>query len=174
MNWGQSTGNPRLVRTRTVTRKTRNHARILCSTILTYCYRPTKRARRAQPPSASQPLPATPSYKTPTIVKIEPSSTIKSKGKQKTVARKRSENFWHLDGSVVVQVQNTLFRLHRSRLTQQSEYFAALQNGDGRCVVMVDDVNDPMCQRVLLAVGTVLRSSTGTLSTVAPSTSLRT
>ncbi|KAL1948037.1 hypothetical protein VTO73DRAFT_12112 [Trametes versicolor] len=92
---------------------------------------PTKRARRAQPPSASQPIPVTPSYKTPTVVKTEPASAAKPKGKQKTVARKRSENFWHLDGSVVVQVQNTLFRLHRSRLTQQSEYFAALQNGDG-------------------------------------------
>ncbi|KAI0684312.1 hypothetical protein C8Q76DRAFT_636454, partial [Earliella scabrosa] len=39
--------------------------------------------------------------------------------------RRRNENFWHLDGSVVVQVQNTLFRLHRSRLAQQSEYFSA-------------------------------------------------
>ncbi|KAI0692576.1 hypothetical protein C8T65DRAFT_586512 [Cerioporus squamosus] len=48
------------------------------------------------------------------------------------VARKRSANFWHLDGSVVVQVQKTLFRLHRSRLMQQSEYFSALFNGDER------------------------------------------
>ncbi|TFK85399.1 hypothetical protein K466DRAFT_494802 [Polyporus arcularius HHB13444] len=51
------------------------------------------------------------------------------------VARKRSANFWHLDGSVVVQVQNTLFRLHRSRLMQQSDYFSALFSGNNeRCV----------------------------------------
>ncbi|KAI0634622.1 hypothetical protein C8Q77DRAFT_1056078 [Trametes polyzona] len=38
----------------------------------------------------------------------------------------RNQNFWHLDGSVVIQVQTTLFRLHRSRLAQHSDYFAAL------------------------------------------------
>lgn len=88
-------------------------------------------------------------------MKTEPASTAKPKGKQKTVARKRSENFWHLDGSVVVQVQNTLFRLHRSRLTQQSEYFAALQNGDGRCVVVFNNSSDIAPTRVLFAVETV-------------------
>ncbi len=68
----------------------------------------------------------------PSTTKIN--GKAKDKGKQRIVARKRSANFWHLDGSVVVQVQNTLFRLHRSRLMQQSDYFSALFSGDGRCV----------------------------------------
>lgn len=131
------------------------HKTVPCTAILTRLCRPTKRARRAQPPSASQPVPVTPSYKTPTIIKTEPASAAKPKGKQKAVARKRSENFWHLDGSVVVQVQNTLFRLHRSRLTQQWEYFAALQNGDGRCVVVYNDGSDTVPTRAVFTVGTV-------------------
>ncbi|KAH9918696.1 hypothetical protein B0H21DRAFT_895581 [Amylocystis lapponica] len=36
----------------------------------------------------------------------------------------RHLQFWHLDGSVVIQIENTIFRLHRSRLAQQSGYFA--------------------------------------------------
>ncbi|RPD60475.1 hypothetical protein L227DRAFT_547400 [Lentinus tigrinus ALCF2SS1-6] len=105
---------------------------------------PAKRPRRsdARPPPASQPLPrpvATPQKASSSAAAaMPPPSTTKvndkpkDKGKQKMVARKRSANFWHLDGSVVVQVQNTLFRLHRSRLMQQSEYFSALFSGDGR------------------------------------------
>ncbi|KAI1798087.1 hypothetical protein LXA43DRAFT_933938 [Ganoderma leucocontextum] len=125
---------------------------------------PSKRVRLAQdaerPPPATQPLPrpvspskpkkpssfpvpahaATPkpssSQATP---KAAPASTkAKDKGKQKVALRKRSANFWHLDGSVVVQVQNTLFRLHRSRLAQQSEFFADLFAADGRSKEMFD------------------------------------
>ncbi|GBE86563.1 hypothetical protein SCP_0904420 [Sparassis crispa] len=36
--------------------------------------------------------------------------------------------FWHVDGSVILQVENTLFKLHRSRLAQDSSYFADLFN----------------------------------------------
>ncbi|PIL27625.1 hypothetical protein GSI_10777 [Ganoderma sinense ZZ0214-1] len=123
---------------------------------------PSKRARLGQdtaaPPSASQPLPrpvspskpkrpssfaapapvATPkpSYSQATP-KTAPANT-KGKGKQKAAIRKRSANFWHLDGSVVVQVQNTLFRLHRSRLAQQSEFFAKLFAADGRSKEVFD------------------------------------
>ncbi|KAI0767856.1 hypothetical protein C8Q74DRAFT_984974 [Fomes fomentarius] len=101
---------------------------------------PTKRARHSQlaPPPATQPLPRpvplTPSHHTPASVHppstFKPNGRIKDKGKQNAITRKRSENFWHLDGSVVVQVQNTLFRLHRSRLTSQSDYFSALFRAD--------------------------------------------
>ncbi|KAI0363510.1 hypothetical protein BV20DRAFT_958139 [Pilatotrama ljubarskyi] len=97
-----------------------------------------KRARRSDqpPPPATQPLPATPAREPPSFLEPAPPSSARSKGKAKqkpAPVRKRSENFWHLDGSVVLQVQNTLFRLHRSRLTQQSAYFVSLfQNrGDG-------------------------------------------
>ncbi|KAI0649593.1 hypothetical protein C8Q79DRAFT_939463 [Trametes meyenii] len=88
----------------------------------------SKRARRIQPsPPATQPLPSTPAAKPGNhSSKHALTSAAKGKGKQKVISRKRNENFWHLDGSVVVQVQNTLFRLHRSRLTQHSEYFATL------------------------------------------------
>lgn len=36
---------------------------------------------------------------------------------------------WHTDGSVILSFQNTAFRLHRSRLSQQSKFFAELFHG---------------------------------------------
>ncbi|THH12816.1 hypothetical protein EW146_g7343 [Bondarzewia mesenterica] len=38
----------------------------------------------------------------------------------------RHDTFWHLDGSVVIQVEKIMFKLHRSRLSHQSEFFARL------------------------------------------------
>lgn len=38
----------------------------------------------------------------------------------------KHDDFWHLDGNVIIQIENTRFRLHRSRLVQQSEYFAEM------------------------------------------------
>ena len=38
-------------------------------------------------------------------------------------------DFWHPDGSVVVQVENTKFRLHQSTLQKHSAYFATLFGG---------------------------------------------
>ncbi|KAL7284891.1 hypothetical protein ACG7TL_002205 [Trametes sanguinea] len=94
--------------------------------------RSSKRTRPSlPPPPATQPPPATPI----STSKPSPQSSTKKKGPHRngTTLRKRSANFWHLDGSVVIQVQNTLFRLHRSRLAQQSEFFAGLfRNSDGR------------------------------------------
>ena len=91
-------------------------------------------------PSASQPV--TPAQKDGSRGSFKvpaPPSTSRAKAKAAAPPRKRSASFWHLDGSVVVQVQNTLFRLHRSRLAQQSDYFAKLfQNNDGRCVIVID------------------------------------
>ncbi|KAJ8456547.1 hypothetical protein ONZ51_g12060 [Trametes cubensis] len=92
----------------------------------------SKRAHLSAP-SASQPV--TPAQKDGSRGSFKvpaPPSTSRAKAKAAAPPRKRSANFWHLDGSVVVQVQNTLFRLHRSRLAQQSDYFAKLfQNNDG-------------------------------------------
>lgn len=36
---------------------------------------------------------------------------------------------WHTDGSVIIQLQDIAFRLHRSRLAQQSKFFAELFRG---------------------------------------------
>ncbi|KAF7979773.1 hypothetical protein HWV62_40800 [Athelia sp. TMB] len=70
---------------------------------------------------------------------LNPSS--KSKGKRKAdlvpsppAKRTKSrhphpvkhDDFWYLDGNIIIQVDNTRFRLHRSRLALQSEYFAEL------------------------------------------------
>lgn len=35
-------------------------------------------------------------------------------------------DFWHPDGSVIVQVEKTKFRLHQSTLQKHSAYFAAM------------------------------------------------
>lgn len=51
---------------------------------------------------------------------------------------KRHPDYWLLDGSVVIQIQTTLFRLHRSRLVQQSKYFAQLFRS-GRPETSVED-----------------------------------
>lgn len=42
-------------------------------------------------------------------------------------------DFWHPDGSVIVQVEKTKFRLHQSTLQKHSTYFAAafLEKGGG-------------------------------------------
>lgn len=38
----------------------------------------------------------------------------------------KNERFWHLDGNIIVNIDNIHFKLHRSRLAQVSEYFAEL------------------------------------------------
>ncbi|OBZ65021.1 hypothetical protein A0H81_14972 [Grifola frondosa] len=65
-----------------------------------------------------------------------------SKHKRRNSRRIRSAEFWHLDGSVIIQVQSTLFRLHRSRLAQQSTYFSSLFNGDIREDIIDIDEDD--------------------------------
>ena len=52
----------------------------------------------------------------------------------------KSADHWHIDGSVIIQVQNTLFRLHRSRLAQQSKYLADLFHKRQRDQVFVNHV----------------------------------
>ncbi|KAI0703484.1 hypothetical protein BC835DRAFT_1319183 [Cytidiella melzeri] len=48
--------------------------------------------------------------------------------------RTRNRTYWFLDGSVVLQLEDQMFRLHRSRLANQSTYFQELFSaapGDG-------------------------------------------
>jgi len=41
-------------------------------------------------------------------------------------AARSHPDFWHPDGSVIIQVEKTKFRLHQSRLQNLSAYFAAV------------------------------------------------
>ena len=43
----------------------------------------------------------------------------------KSDAARSHPDFWHPDGSVIIQVENTKFRLHQSTLQKNSAYFAA-------------------------------------------------
>jgi hypothetical protein len=43
----------------------------------------------------------------------------------KNDAARRHPEFWHPDGSVIIQVENTMFKLHQSTLQKKSAYFAA-------------------------------------------------
>ena len=49
---------------------------------------------------------------------------------QGAVARSHPD-FWHPDGSVIIQVEKTKFRLHQSMLQKFSAYFAAMFRGKG-------------------------------------------
>lgn len=49
----------------------------------------------------------------------------------------KDEEYWLLDGSIILQVQNTHFRLHRSRLAQDSKFLAEMfndPNGNGNFI----------------------------------------
>ncbi|CCM00768.1 uncharacterized protein FIBRA_02809 [Fibroporia radiculosa] len=83
--------------------------------------RPNKRARISEDTTAS-------SNQLPVTTPI--SSLVQSRNRRSFLSRtSRHPIFWHLDGSVVILVQKTLFKLHRSRLASQSEYFAILFKG---------------------------------------------
>ena len=51
------------------------------------------------------------------------SSVAPSSTRQKE-RRSRHPEWWLLDGSVIIQIDDVMFRLHRSRLAQLSEYFS--------------------------------------------------
>ncbi|KAI0918601.1 hypothetical protein AcV5_002548 [Taiwanofungus camphoratus] len=60
--------------------------------------------------------------------RLEPSPSPSSAA---TASCTRHPQFWHADGSVVLQVSQTLFRLHASQLKKQSTFFADLLKEDG-------------------------------------------
>ncbi|KAH9835033.1 uncharacterized protein C8Q71DRAFT_138270 [Rhodofomes roseus] len=63
----------------------------------------------------------------------KPSTQLSTTKPNRALAKSsRSSTFWYLDGSVVVLVERTLYRLHRSRLTVNSTYFARLFGGANR------------------------------------------
>ncbi|KZT63344.1 hypothetical protein DAEQUDRAFT_680554 [Daedalea quercina L-15889] len=55
--------------------------------------------------------------------------SLKTKQGRVLSKAKRSERFWYLDGSIVLLVEKTLYKLHRSRLSTVSLYFARLFGG---------------------------------------------
>jgi hypothetical protein len=68
-----------------------------------------------------------------------------------TITAARSEEFWFHDGSIVLQVQSTLFRVHQSFLATHSEIFSDLftvpqpdlsEAVDGCPIVRLSDSSD--------------------------------
>lgn len=79
--------------------------------------RPAKRAR----------IPNGDSLCTPIAVYSSPPNSMLTTARRRSLSKAaRHETYWHLDGSVVLLVERTLFKLHRSRLALQSAYFAEL------------------------------------------------
>jgi len=96
--------------------------------------------------SASQPNPTLASSKrklehvTPQLEQL--SSAVHPKRQRFTLAPAacRHKTYWLLDGSVVLRIKDTMFKLHRSRLAQQSQYFATLfAERNDRGVLILDD-----------------------------------
>ncbi|CDO68427.1 hypothetical protein BN946_scf184707.g8 [Trametes cinnabarina] len=99
---------------------------------------------REKTQTSSSPGPQTTA--TPSLGSSFAGATTSSATASRTTKRSRASlaTFWHLDRSLVVQVQNSLFRLHPSRLSQHSQFFAALfRNSPGRCLIVVDIDDDP-------------------------------
>ena len=110
-----------------------------------------------------------PNLRSPTKSLAVPSSTSKGKRKAELIKTQSSpkcweplakrskpnsnqprkhDKFWHLDGNIVINIANTHFKLHRSRLAEQSQYFSGifeLNDGveflDGRPVYTVTSVS---------------------------------
>lgn len=68
-------------------------------------------------------------------------------------ARTRHDKFWFHDGSIVINVDKTLFRVHQTLLSTHSDVFAGLftipqpkdqDMEDGCCVVQLHDSLDDM------------------------------
>lgn len=85
----------------------------------------SRTSRSSVPTKSSQAVQTSQPY--PRIIKDSPSKYTHVEPPPKKL---RHSRFWAMDGSVVIDVHNTLFKLHRSRLTQQSDYFKNLFHDD--------------------------------------------
>lgn len=64
------------------------------------------------------------------------------RSKSNPIQPRRHENFWHLDGNIIINIKNTHFKLHRSRLAEQSQYFSDLfQRKDGLIGMDVEEMD---------------------------------
>ncbi|TRM67516.1 hypothetical protein BD626DRAFT_564445 [Schizophyllum amplum] len=57
---------------------------------------------------------------------VEPETPTNATNKKAKLSYEKHDRFWVLDGNVVLEIQNTRFKLHRSRLATQSKWFEAL------------------------------------------------
>lgn len=115
---------------------------------------------RAAPPFSNTSPGTKPSVKAQGKRKADPAPAAsppakRNKARPMHVHPRKHDEFWYLDGNIIVQIQDTRFRLHRSRLTLQSEFFEELfdrKDGpgnidirpemvDGHPLYVVSDVN---------------------------------
>lgn len=82
---------------------------------------PKKRAKTGYLPSSSSQVASALSRSASKASNTAPSVSLGPKARGR-----KHPKWWLLDGSVVIQVHKTLFRLHRSRLVNNSTFFAAL------------------------------------------------
>ncbi|KDQ51620.1 hypothetical protein JAAARDRAFT_184840 [Jaapia argillacea MUCL 33604] len=95
---------------------------------------PVSTDSRRPPSTTSQPKPKRKRSIPPASTNsfgLPPNKKSRLSNSSSRMTPRRSEKFWHLDGSVVVRVQDTLFKVHRSRLVYESEYFKKLFEGRG-------------------------------------------
>ncbi|KLO17799.1 hypothetical protein SCHPADRAFT_925657 [Schizopora paradoxa] len=92
--------------------------------------KPVSKQKSSQNSNASREKTASTSGKDKGVERDRPESTKTTSAAAKAL---RHETHWYLDGSVVVHMQNTIFRLHRSALVRKSDFFARLfeEMGDG-------------------------------------------
>ena len=63
----------------------------------------------------------------------------------------RDDTFWYEDGNVIIKVENTHFKLLRSRLARYSQYFATLFSTPLRSVYEISNVTLTDFRRFLTA-----------------------
>lgn len=59
-------------------------------------------------------------------VQNNPRSSTTKRSRHDNADLRKSREFWNLDGSVVIQIQDTVFKLYRSHLARQSAFFRDL------------------------------------------------
>lgn len=85
----------------------------------------------AEPPSSNTTTGTKPSAKAQGKRKADPAPAPgppakRNKARHMHIHPRKHDDFWYLDGNIIIQINDTRFRLHRSRLTLQSEFFEEL------------------------------------------------
>ncbi|KAJ7181543.1 hypothetical protein C8R43DRAFT_869463 [Mycena crocata] len=104
-----------------------------------------KPQKQATSPSASQ---ARPKRKHTSSLPPSTLGTPAAKRPKIAVVAQKHKNHWALDGSIVIQIQETKFKLHKSVLAKHSPWFAGLFDGKtvtgGEYVERDEDGSTPM------------------------------
>ena len=64
---------------------------------------------------------------------------VAKRPKSKLANPHKHEDYYHLDGNVIIEIDKTRFKLHRSRLLHQSDYFGDLFEHNDNISETVDD-----------------------------------